>query len=123
MKIKIYFFIIAFFFVAELHAQLFISKAKIEYEVKSNIKKTMGNDMFDEMLKENLPTFKTASYTFSFADNKSIYKFDHWDEREKIPAFLKRSDDAWLYSIPRQKEGDEIPQCVEYDNGERAHLH
>ena len=97
MKIKIYFFIIAFFFVAELHAQLFISKARIEYEVKSNIKKTMGNDMFDEMLKENLPTFKTAYYTFSFADNKSIYKFDHWDEREKIPAFLKRSDEENIW--------------------------
>jgi GLPGLI family protein len=97
MKIKISLLIIAIFFFAELHAQLFINKARIEYEVKSNIKKTMGNDMFDEMLKENLPTFKTGYYTFSFADNKSIYKFDHWDEKEKIPAFFKRSDEENIW--------------------------
>jgi GLPGLI family protein len=97
MKIKIYLLAITIFSFAELHAQQFVSKARIEYEVKSNIKKTMGNDMFDEMLKENLPTFKTAYYTFSFADNKSIYKFDHWDEKEKIPSFLKRSDEENIW--------------------------
>ena len=83
MKIKIYFLIIT----------VFINKARIEYEVKSNIKKTMGNNTFEEMLKENLPTFKTGYYTFSFADNKSIYKFDHWDDKVKIPTFLKKSDE------------------------------
>lgn len=97
MKIKIYLLAITIFSFADLHAQQFVSKARIEYEVKSNIKKTMGNDMFDEMLKENLPTFKTAYYTFSFADNKSIYKFDHWDEKEKIPSFLKRSDEENIW--------------------------
>ena len=34
--------------------------------------------MFEEMLKENLPQFKTGYYTFTFADNKSVYKFDRW---------------------------------------------
>ena len=93
MKIKIYFLIITVFSFAGLRAQQFINKARIEYEVKSNIKKTMGNNTFEEMLKENLPTFKTGYYTFSFADNKSIYKFDHWDDKVKIPTFLKKSDE------------------------------
>ena len=43
----------------------------------------MGNGVFEEMLKENLPQFKTAYYNLTFADNKSIYKFDHWDAGAK----------------------------------------
>ncbi|HEV8081335.1 MAG TPA: GLPGLI family protein, partial [Chitinophagaceae bacterium] len=63
MKTKIYFLAIMLLAVINLHAQQFISKAVIEYEVKANIKKTLGNNMWDEMMKENLPTFKTGYYT------------------------------------------------------------
>ena len=99
MKIKIYFLVIALLFVVSLNAQLFINKAVIEYEMKANIQKTMGNNFWEEMLKENLPTFKTGYYTFTFADNKSVYKFDHWDEKSKLPDFLKKSDEenVWYY--------------------------
>ena len=99
MKTKIIFTALAIFSISTLRAQQFISKAVIEYEVKSNIKKTMGSDMFAEMMKENLPTFKTGYYTFTFADNKSVYKFDHWDPTVKIPDFLKRSDEenVWYF--------------------------
>lgn len=90
MKIKIYFLATTLFFFAELHAQQFISKAKIEYEVKANIKKTMGR--FGDMI-DNMSTFKTGFYTFTFADNKSIYKFDHWDPGSKIPNWFKESDE------------------------------
>ncbi len=99
MKIKIYFLAITLFSFAGLHAQQFISKARIEFEVKANIKKTMGNNSFAEMIKENLPTFKTGYYTFTFADNKSIYKFDHWDENVKIPTFLKKSDEDNIWYV------------------------
>ena len=76
MKLKFFFSIIAaLLFAISTNAQQFISKAVIEYEVKSNIQKTMGNGTFEDMIKENLPTFKTGYYTFTFADNKSIYKF------------------------------------------------
>ena len=62
MKIKKYFTIAAtMLFVVNAHAQQFISKAMIEYEVKANIQKTMGNNTFEEMIKENLPTFKKAT--------------------------------------------------------------
>ena len=36
----------------------------------------MGNSSWAEMLKDQMPTFKTAYYNFTFADNKSLYKFD-----------------------------------------------
>ena len=76
-----------------LFAQIFIDKATIEYEVKSNIKKNMGNNVWDEMRKDKLPTFKTGYYTFTFADNKSIFKFDHWEANLKIPEYLRRNDE------------------------------
>ncbi|MEO7266096.1 MAG: GLPGLI family protein [Ferruginibacter sp.] len=82
----------------KVNAQQFISKAEIEFEVKTNIKKTLGNNRWDEMLKDNLPQFKTGYYNFSFANNKSIYKFDHWDQ-VKIPDFLRRDDESnvWYF--------------------------
>ena len=99
MKIKILFLATGLFLAAGLHAQQFISKALIEYEVKANIKKTMGNGVFEEMIKENLPQFKTAYYTFTFADNKSVYKFDHWDAGAKMPEWLRKSDEenVWYF--------------------------
>ncbi|MBA3673591.1 MAG: GLPGLI family protein [Chitinophagaceae bacterium] len=99
MKTKIYLLGISFLSAFALHAQQFISKAVIEYEVKANIKKTLGNNIFDEMRRDALPTFKTGYYTFTFADNKSIYKFDHWDPALKIPEYLKKSDEEniWYY--------------------------
>ena len=81
------------------NAQIFFDKATIEYEVKSNIKKNMGNGSWEEMMKDKLPTFKTGYYTFTFADNKSIYKFDHWPEREKLPDYMRKDDEAntWYF--------------------------
>jgi GLPGLI family protein len=90
---------------AQANAQQFINKASIEYEVKANIKKTMGNNSWDEMIKENLPQFKTGYYTYTFADNKSIYKFDHWDEKAKMPEFLRKSDEenVWYFDFNNSK--------------------
>jgi len=98
MKIKIFFLSAFFFFVQQLHAQLFVDKAVIEYEVKVNIKKTMGNNSWEEMIKENLPPFKTGYFQYSFADNKSIYKFDHWDTK-KVPEWMRKSDEenVWYF--------------------------
>ncbi len=98
MRIKTGFFIISMFFTASINAQQFISKAVIEYEVVSNIQKTMGNNTWADMLKENMPKFKTGYYNFTFADNKSVYKFDHWSE-QKIPEFMRKSDEenVWYY--------------------------
>ncbi len=102
MKTKISFLFILLFSIANAHAQQFIGKAVIEYEVKSNIQKTMGNGTFEDMIKNQLPQFKTGYFNFTFANNKSIYKFDHWsEESRKIPVWLKRGDEenVWYYDF------------------------
>ena len=102
MKIKILFLAINVFLFFSSNAQHFINKAVIEYEVKSNVKKTMGSGVFEDMIKDKMPQFKTGYYTFTFANGKSIYKFDHWNE-DKMPEFFKRwneSDESniWYYN-------------------------
>lgn len=95
------FFIISFAFlmIGGSKAQNFISKASIEFEVKTSIKKTMGSDSWDEIIKAQMPDFKTGYYLFTFADNKSIYKFSHWDEKNKIPEWLRNADEenSWYF--------------------------
>jgi GLPGLI family protein len=90
---------------AQSSAQQFINKAVIEYEVKTNIKKTMGNSSWDEMLKDAMPQFKTAYYLYTFADNKSVFKFDHWAPTGKIPEWLRRNDEdnVWYFDHVNNK--------------------
>ena len=99
MKTSLFFFVSLLLSFQKLQAQQFINKAEIEYEVKTNVKKTMGNNMWAEMLKDNMPAFKTGYYRYIFADNKSIYKFDHWDPKAKMPEFLRRNDEenSWYF--------------------------
>lgn len=96
MKTSLY--VIAFFLMMgkTALAQQFINKASIEYEVKSNIKKTMGTGIWDEMLKDKVPDFKIGYYNYTFADNKSVYKFDHWSD-QKIPKYLTNGDEEMVY--------------------------
>lgn len=95
---KVYCLFAMFFSVQQLHAQTFINKGMIEYEVKVNVKKTMGNNSWAEMLKDNMPAFKTGFFHYTFADNKSVYKFNRWDG-PKMPEFLRKSDEenVWYF--------------------------
>jgi GLPGLI family protein len=80
-------------------AQQFINKGTIEFEVITNVKKTLGNESYLDELKATMPTFKTAYYNYTFADNKSMYKFDHYDEKKaKAPEFLRdnEEDNEWF---------------------------
>jgi GLPGLI family protein len=105
MRAKLVFIAVTLFSVSISNAQVFIDKATIEYEVKANIQKTMGEGMFEDMIKENLPTFKTGYFKLIFADNKSVYKFDHWDSKVKLPEFLTQSDEenVWYYDYKTSK--------------------
>ncbi len=86
-------------------AQQFIDKAVIEYEVKTNIKKTMGNSSWDEMLKDAMPQFKTGYYLYTFANNKSVFKFDHWISGLKVPEWLRKNDEEniWFFDHTNNK--------------------
>ncbi len=82
-----------------LQAQTFIDKGKIEYEVKVNMKKTLGTDIWSEMMKEKIPDLKTGYYTLTFANNKSIFKFDRW--QTNYPSYLTQSDEdnVWYMDL------------------------
>ncbi|MFC4261594.1 GLPGLI family protein [Ferruginibacter yonginensis] len=107
MKLYILFTILisSFVFASNAQQQQFIDKAMVEYEVKTNIKKTMGNDSWAEMMKENLPTFKISYYQYTFANNQSIYKFNRWDEKSKLPEYMRRDDEAnnWFFDFNKNK--------------------
>lgn len=92
-------YILLFTGISSAFSQQFISKAVIEYEVKTNVKKTMGTSSWAEMLKENMPQFKTGYYTLTFANNKSLYKFDRWETGAKLPEWMRKSDEdnSWYF--------------------------
>ena len=102
---SIYFYITLFVFTTGSYAQQFVDKAVIEYEVNTNLKKTMSNDSWDEMMKENLSDLKISYYTYTFEDNKSIYKFDRWSPKTRIPKHEKEADEenTWFFDFTAQK--------------------
>ena len=75
----------------------FIESGEIEFEVKTNIKKTMGNTPWADMMKDKLPTFKTAYYKYAFQKNKSIYQFDHWENKDLMPEMFRKSDERSIW--------------------------
>ncbi|MGG9972715.1 GLPGLI family protein [Ferruginibacter sp. SUN002] len=105
MKIKLFILSITTLLLGASHAQQFIDKGTIEFEVKTNIKKSMGNSSWVAMLKESLPEFKTSYYSYSFANNQSIYTFDRWADGPRLPEFLRRGDESnvWYYNFTDQK--------------------
>lgn len=97
----ILFFITVLFFTITTSAQQFVNKAVIEYEVSTNLKKTMSNDSWDEMMKDNLSDLKISYFNYTFADNKSIFKFDRWSPKTRIPKYLKDADEenSWYFDF------------------------
>ena len=81
---------------ASVSAQTFIDQAMVEYEVKTNVKKTMGSSSWAEMLKDQMPDFKTGYFHLTFSGNKSVYKWDHWDGK-KMPEFIRKSDEEHVW--------------------------
>lgn len=97
----ILFFITALLFTLISNAQQFVDKAVIEYEVNTNLKKTMGNHSWDEMMKDNLSDLKISYFSYTFADNKSLFKFDRWSPKTRIPKYLKEADEenSWYFDF------------------------
>jgi GLPGLI family protein len=98
---NIYLFIVILFFSTYSNAQQFVNKAEIEFEVNTNLKKSMSNNSWDEKMKENISELKTSYWTYSFADNKSIYKFNRWSAKTRIPKYQKDEDEEnlWYYDF------------------------
>ncbi len=105
MKKNIIIAITLLFIFNELSAQIFIDKASIQFEVKSNIKKTMGSSNWEEQMADKLPTFKTEYYNFTFANNKSIYKFESLLDKDKYPVWMRNENkNSWFtdYGLGKQ---------------------
>ncbi len=87
------FFLCSFFCVK---AQ-FIESGEIIFEVKTNLKKTLGSNTWAENMKDKLPNFKTSYFKFNFSGNKSMYQFDHWGNKDAVPEMFRQSDEKSVW--------------------------
>jgi GLPGLI family protein len=85
-------------------AQELVSTGTIEYEVKTNIYKTMGDDSWSERMKDNMSKFKTGYYTLQFSPNQSLYKFERWDAAQKIPTWYLNDDENAKYFFDNEND-------------------
>lgn len=100
MKIRLIFLVMMLLTFNQMQAQQFIDKATVEYEVKTNLKKTMGSGFWADLVKDKMPDFKTGYYTLTFANNKSIFKFDHWNNTN-LPKYLTEGDEDNTWYLDR----------------------
>jgi GLPGLI family protein len=102
---SILFLISVFLFSSSSIAQQYVDQAVIEFEVNTNVKKTMSNDSWDEMMKDNLSDLKTSYFTYTFSANKSVFKFDRWSPKTKVPKYQKDADEEnmWFFDFTNEK--------------------
>ncbi len=92
-------------FLFQAEAQQFITSGTIEFEVRTNVHRQMeGNDFF-QRLKDQVPQFTTNYYNYSFAGNRSVYKFDRKGDTRNMPMFFGRGDDEniWYNDYTQKK--------------------
>jgi len=75
------------------NAQQFINSGMIEYEVRINNHRMFGDGFFAEMFKDKMPQFSTTYYRLTFNDNKTVYKFDRLNEKDKLPWGSNNAED------------------------------
>ena len=80
------------------NAQQFINSGMIEYEVRVNNHRMFGDGLFAEMFKDKMPNFSTTYYHLTFNDNKTIYKFDRLNEKDKLPWGTNNAEDNVWYN-------------------------
>jgi GLPGLI family protein len=73
----------------------------------------MSNDSWDEMIKDNMSDLKISYYTYSFENNKSIYKFDRWSPKpEYTKQQKKRQTKKTLGILIYYKQNEHAKQIV-----------
>ena len=80
------------------NAQQFINSGMIEYEVRVNNHRMFGDGFFGEMFKDKMPNFSTTYYHLTFNDNKTIYKYDRLNEKDKLPWGTNNAEDNIWYN-------------------------
>lgn len=77
------------------NAQQFINSGMIEYEVRINNHRMFGDGFFAEMFKDRMPNFSTTYYKLTFDGDKTIFKFDRLNERDKLPWNNFPEENVW----------------------------
>jgi GLPGLI family protein len=77
------------------NAQVFVSQGMIEYEVKVNNHKALGDGTWAEMMRDKFPKLSTSYYQLTFNADKSIYLFNRKDEKTKMPWGNEAEDNVW----------------------------
>lgn len=93
--------IIGFFLIiiaTQSNAQQFISSGTIEFEMRMNNHKSIGEGVWADMFRDKIPQFSTYWYSYTFDNNKSLYKFERQDEKTKVPFFNNNIDEDVWYS-------------------------
>lgn len=90
--------IVLIFIATQANAQQFISSGSIEFEMRMNNHKSMGEGVWADMFRDKIPQFSTYWYSYTFDNNKSLYKFDRQDEKTKVPFFNNNIDEDVWYS-------------------------
>ena len=85
----------ALFCFKSLKAQVFINRGMIEYEVKVNNHKAMGEGTWADMMRDKFPKLSTSYYQLTFNTDKSIYLFNRKDEKTKMPWGNEAEDNVW----------------------------
>ena len=96
-NISIYLSILLFSSINQGAVAQFINKGTILYEVKVNIKKTLGSSTWAESMKDKLPTFKSCFFKLIFNGNHTQYVFDHNDDKDKLPPFMRQNDEKSVW--------------------------
>lgn len=96
---KISLIVIAFFTVLNSNSQqIFISKAKIEFEVRTNIHARLTESPWDQQAKDRLPKFSVNYFDYIFADNnKAVYKFNRTANKIKVPSWYDINNEECIW--------------------------
>lgn len=91
------FFILFLLTTGLANAQQYISSGSIEFEVRINNHKVYGDGIWADIIKQRAPQFSTTYYTFTFDDNKALYKFDRYDPQSRVPNITNSNveDNVW----------------------------
>ncbi len=101
-------------FCAVSQAQQFLGAGAIEFEVRTNNHKIFGDGIWAEMARERFPQFSNTYYQFIFSGDKSVYKFDRYDEKKKVPFNTGNvEDNIWFNDY---KANTFIQQKFVFDN-------
>lgn len=102
-------FIIAICFYHFAQSQQFINNGLVEYEVRVDNFKSLGDDNWSQMLRDKVPHFSITWYDLTFNNNKAIYKFNRQDEKSKMPSFMSNSneDNVWFSDYTSQTFTDQ----------------